>query len=330
MARAGCCRVAPGIGGQRLLNMPQVDLIIPAYNAGKYLRATLDSVLAQSHTNFQVWVINDGSRDDTETQALSTGDPRVHVISRPNAGMSASRNLAASLGQGEFLALLDADDLWHPDKLKHQLQALEARPDHDFCFTAFTWWWGEERPSFFLEPRSGMVDEHMSGWIYHHLVLDNHALPSSVLLRRSAWNQLGPFLCENQRTDDWEYLVRASTQHRFVRLAESYVLYRQLTSSLSKAVAATNEHETMRSHLLSRFGMQAPVGEGTPVDAQALAEYQYRGHSNFADQHCARGRLGLGLRCFATLIWRGPRRGHSLLRLAKSLFRRVFPKQVQV
>ena len=303
--------------------MARVSIVIPAFNAGRYIRQTLKSVIASSWGDFEVILIDDGSSDDTVVQASGL-DLRIRIISRPNAGMSAARNLGVASSDSEFIALLDADDLWHPEKLRRQLDALAQRQDHDFCFTAFNWWWGDDQPAFFAEPRIGSIDKAMSGWVYHHLILDNHALPSSVLLRRSAWNQLGPFRCDNQQTDDWEYLVRASTQFRFVRLSESFVLYRQVANSLSKRVAKVNLHEDMRSQLLARFGLQSP--DGTPVDPVQLANFQYQGHRNFADLHCARGDLGLGLRGFSRLLRDGPHRGESISRLGKSLFRRVFPK----
>jgi glycosyltransferase involved in cell wall biosynthesis len=303
--------------------MPLVSIVIPAYNAGGLIRQTLQSVMASTEGDFEVIVVNDGSSDNT-AEAASGLDPRIKVVSRANAGMSATRNFGVAQSDSEFVALLDADDLWHPEKLRFQLQALNARPEFGFCFTGFTWWWGEDTPEFMKEMRQGSIDPAMCGWVYHHLILDNHALPSSVMLRRSAWNQLGPFLCDNQQTDDWEYLVRASQSFRFVRLQESFVLYRQLSSSLSKRTAPKNFHELMRVDLIRRFGLQSP--DGTEVDRAKLAAFQYKGHSNFADMHCARGDLSLGLRNFANLLRHGPQRGETLTRLGKSLFRRVFPK----
>jgi len=247
----------------------------------------------------------------------------VRVISQENRGMSRSRNRGMTEVDSEFVALLDADDLWHPEKLRLQLETLQARPDHDFCYTAFDVWHGEPRPDYFQEPRSARVDESLSGWIYPRLVLDNYALPSSVVWRRSAWDRMGGFLTDNQQTDDWEYLVRASTQHRFVRLAESFVLYRQHPVSLSRRIPATNTTELMRADLIRRFGMSSPPGND--VNVEALRRFQHRGWCNFADAHTAKGDLGLGLKTFAGLLKSGPSRGYTLNKCAKSLFRRLVP-----
>lgn len=302
--------------------MPRVNIVIPAYNAAEFIAETVRSALAQTTIDFQVTVINDGSKDATAEQA-ALDDARVQVISQENRGMSRSRNRGVAEIDSEFVALLDADDLWHPEKLRLQLAALQERPDHDFCYTAFDVWHGEPRPNYFLEPRSGRVDESLSGWIYPRLILDNHALPSSVLWRRTAWDRMGGFLADNQQTDDWEYLVRASTQHRFIRLAESFVLYRQQPVSLSRRIPQTNTTELMRADLIRRFGMSSPPGHD--VDPKALQFYQHRGWCNFADAHCARGDLGLGLQTFASLLVRGPYRAATLTKTAKSLFRRWVP-----
>ncbi len=303
--------------------MPRVNIVVPAYNAEAFIADTVRAALQQTFTDLQVTVIDDGSKDATAANA-ALDDHRVRVISQENRGMSRSRNRGMADADSEFVALLDADDLWHPEKLRLQLQALQDRPNHDFCFTGFDVWHGEPRPDYFREPRSGRIDETLSGWIYPRLILDNHALPSSVLWRRSAWDSMGGFLTDNMQTDDWEYLVRASTRHRFVRLAESFVLYRQHPVSLSRRIPATNTTELMRADLIRRFGMSSPPGHD--VDPQALRAFQHRGWCNFADAHCAKGDLGLGLRTFAGLIGSGPNRGATAVKCAKSLFRRWVPK----
>lgn len=303
--------------------MPRVNIVIPAFNAQDFIAETVRSALAQTMGDLQVTVINDGSSDATAERA-ACDDPRLKVISQENRGMSKSRNRGMGEVDSEFVALLDADDLWHPEKLRLQLEALRQRADHDFCYTAFDVWHGEPRPAYFAEPRAGQVDESLSGWIYPHLILDNYALPSSVVWRRSAWERLGGFLTDDQKTDDWEYLVRASTQHRFVRLAESFVLYRQHAVSLSRRIPPVNSHELMRSRLLQRFGMSMPPGHD--VDARALQMFQHRGWCNFADSHVAKGDLGVGLKAFARLLATSPYRGQTLTKLGKSLFRRVVPR----
>lgn len=304
--------------------MARVSIVIPAYNAARFLGQTLDSVLHSTFRDLDVIVVDDGSTDSTAALAAGYG-PRVKVISRPNAGMSASRNVGIDAGDSEFIALLDSDDVWHPEKLRWQLAALSSRPDHDFCYTAFTFWEGAPLPDFSTGSRAGWIDEAGSGWIYHQLILENWALPSSLLFRRSAWRALGPFLCDVQQTDDWEFLVRASRSHRFLRLAESMVLYRQHPGSLSRKVSPVNVTEEMRESLISRFGLSGP--DGTPVDLRELNRLRMAGRRNFADSHCVRGDLAIGLAAFGRLVVDGPERARTLEKLAKSVFRRFLPKR---
>lgn len=302
--------------------MPRLSVIIPAYNAAPLLAPTLQAALDSRFTDLELIVIDDGSKDNTAEVANRFG-PRVKVISQENAGMSASRNRGIAAGDSEFIALLDADDIWHPEKVGLQIAALEALPDHDFAYTEFISWDGISPMQFPREQVGNEIVPELSGWIYHKLLLTNWVLPSSILFRRSAWNTIGPFLTEDSQTDDWEYFVRASTQARFVKLRDSMVLYRQVPGSLSRRVPSVNNTELMRESLIARFGLQSP--DGSAVDACELARRRHHGWCNFASTHCVRGDLGLGLRSFAKLVLSGPRRLDTSTRMAKSLYRRIFP-----
>lgn len=303
--------------------MPRLSVIIPAYNAAALLAPTLQAALDSRFSDLELVVIDDGSKDNTAEVASRFG-PRVRVISQDNAGMSASRNRGIASSDSEFIALLDADDIWHADKAGLQIAALEARPDHDFAYTEFTTWDGCAPMRFPMDQVTHEIVPGLSGWIYHKLLLTNWVLPSSVLFRRSAWNKIGPFLCEDQQTDDWEFFVRASTQSRFVKLRDSMVLYRQHPSSLSRRVPPINNTELMREKLIARFGTQSP--DGTPVDAQELARRRHHGWCNFASTHCVHGDLALGLRSFAQLALSGPRRLDTTKRMVKSIVRRMLTR----
>lgn len=304
--------------------MPRVSIVIPAYNAAPHLAETLSSVVNSTYDDFDVIVVNDGSNDETSSVAAKFG-ARVRVLEQENLGMSASRNRGIGASDSELIALLDSDDVWHPEKLKHQVTALDVLKDHAFCFTDFTVWTGEPPSAYLCEPREGSIDTTKTGWIYHELILTNLALPSSVVFRREAWQASGPFRCDDQQTDDWEYLVRASQSFRFIRLAESMVLYRQHPASLSQKLPSRNNGELMRESLIGRFGLRST--DGAEVDAQQLDRWRYLGWSNFADAHCARGQLALGLHTFGQLLFHGPHRANSLLRLLKALSHRALRRR---
>src|SRR4028119_528470 len=105
--------------------MPKVSVIVPAYNAMAYLPETLQSVLTQTFNSFEVLIINDGSSDEIVEWASEVKDSRVKLISQENQGLSGARNTGIWSSQGEYLAFLDADDIWEPTKLEKQVQCLE-------------------------------------------------------------------------------------------------------------------------------------------------------------------------------------------------------------
>ena len=110
----------------------QVSAVIPCYNAAPFLRETIDSVLNQTHPALEVIVVDDGSTDDSAAIAESYGPP-VRVIRQENQGQSAARNRGMDEAQGEWVALLDADDCWLPHKLERQLAVWRASPDDVVC-----------------------------------------------------------------------------------------------------------------------------------------------------------------------------------------------------
>jgi glycosyltransferase involved in cell wall biosynthesis len=107
---------------------PLISVVIPAYNAERYVLQAIDSVVRQSHAAFEILVIDDGSTDRSGEVARSYPDSRVRVVRQPNAGPAAARNHGVQLARGELLAFLDADDLWEPRKLELQWEALRAAP----------------------------------------------------------------------------------------------------------------------------------------------------------------------------------------------------------
>jgi glycosyltransferase involved in cell wall biosynthesis len=115
--------------------MLKVSVIIPAYNAMNYLPETLKSVLRQTFTDFEILIIDDGSSDNLVQWVSQLVDPRIKLISQNNQGVSVARNTGITHAQGEFIAFLDADDLWEATKLEKQLHTLEDNPAVGLVYT---------------------------------------------------------------------------------------------------------------------------------------------------------------------------------------------------
>jgi len=116
---------------------PLVSVIVPTYNYGHYIADALESILAQTVRDFEVVVVDDGSTDNTREVVTRFTDPRVRLISRENGGTASARNLGRREARGEFIAWLDADDLWRPVFLERMLTVLGAEPDVGHCFANF-------------------------------------------------------------------------------------------------------------------------------------------------------------------------------------------------
>lgn len=117
----------------------KVSIIIPVYNAEKYIRDTVKSVQAQTYANWEMWLIEDGSADGSRQviEELAAADPeRIHVLVKENEGAAKARNYGLAQATGRYIAYLDADDLWSPDKLEKQLAYMEEK-QAVFCFTGY-------------------------------------------------------------------------------------------------------------------------------------------------------------------------------------------------
>lgn len=115
---------------------PAFSVVIPAYNAVKTLRSTVESVLTQTFRDFELFIVDDGSNDGTVHEALklAAADARVRLVSQPNAGVSAARNFGVEMAKGDLVAFLDSDDQWAAGKLAHHKALHDADPTLDASF----------------------------------------------------------------------------------------------------------------------------------------------------------------------------------------------------
>lgn len=116
--------------------MPKFSVVIAVFNKEKYIANTLKSVLAQTFTDFEVVIFNDGSTDNSEAEILKFDDPRIRYFSQKNKGASAARNAGISKAENQYIALLDADDYWYPFYLEEQKKSIEAYPEESVFATA--------------------------------------------------------------------------------------------------------------------------------------------------------------------------------------------------
>ncbi|SLN10154.1 putative glycosyltransferase EpsJ [Roseivivax jejudonensis] len=115
--------------------MPKTSIIVPAYNVADTIAETLDSLRAQTFTDFEIIVVDDGSTDRTVAIARSLGDPRIRIVQQPNRGLAGARNSGIAAARGEYIGFCDADDLWRPAKLAAHVTHLDANPGVGLSFS---------------------------------------------------------------------------------------------------------------------------------------------------------------------------------------------------
>ena len=165
--------------------MPLVSVVVPAYNAERTLKATLDSVLAQDFRDFEIVVVNDGSTDSTKA-VLDAYAARVRVIDQTNRGVSAARNAGVSASSGQLIAFLDSDDLWSPDKLTQSVRALADNPKASMVFSDCSGLRPDGTMSTFYSFRGApSLDEMLNNGF--------EAVPSAVMMRREVFDACGGF-----------------------------------------------------------------------------------------------------------------------------------------
>lgn len=207
---------------------PVITVVIPVWNGEQTIERTLASALAQTFTNLEVLVINDGSTDSTAERVGRFNDPRVRLHNFTNAGLAASRNRGIRLARGEFIAFLDADDLWLPRKLERQLEALRARPAAALAYGFSDCVDADDRYI-----GHGSHIEH-SGTVYEKLLLANFLDNGSTpLVRASALATSGIFDESLPAAEDWDLWLRLAWHFEVVCVPEPLTLYRVHGQSMS-------------------------------------------------------------------------------------------------
>lgn len=209
-----------------------VTVVIPAYNAAGVVATAVRSALDQTLASIDVIVVDDGSRDATAAvaEAAGEGDPRLKVVRQENGGVSAARNRGAREGHGRAIAILDADDLWHPQKLERQLAVM----DRNGSRTGLVYCRFREVDEAGRVLRSPILDTH-TGDVYAPLVLFNFiGGGSGALIRREAFDAVGG--CDTtQREGAEDIMLFLSVAERYdVDLADAFLLgYRRSLGTMS-------------------------------------------------------------------------------------------------
>lgn len=213
-----------------------VSVIIPAFNAAADIRQTLNSVLAQTYQEIEVIVVDDGSSDATPAivEEFVTRDARFQLVRQSNAGVGAARNAAIQKACGKYIAPLDADDLWFPEKLEKQVARMEQCGNETGLVYCWSKWINEQGK--FVDVRFSTT---LEGRLRHAMVLRNLLGNASVpLFRAAALEKVGLYLTRveqegAQGCEDWDLYLRVAEFFSIRVVPEYLVAYRQKNSAMS-------------------------------------------------------------------------------------------------
>ncbi len=234
---------------------PRVSVILPVYNGASTIGRALSSVFAQSFTDYEIVVVDDGSTDDTPSVLASYGG-RIHVVSQANHGLSGARNAGAFAARGELLAFVDDDDEWMPEKLARCVAVLDQDPN---CVLVYT---GAVRVDRAGTPmptptQNGLTDLVDSPTMAQMLERPWNAVPSQFVVRRAVFNRCGGFDERFVATcEDVFFLLQARGCGYFRRVPE--ILVRKTTRPLyPKALQREQACELLVRLVRERYGASA-------------------------------------------------------------------------
>ena len=255
-----------------------ISVVIPTYNRAGLLRRAVDSALAQTVAPLEILIVDDGSTDDTAAVCRAWGAP-VRYLAIPNGGVAKARNVGIAEARGDWVALLDSDDEWEPNKLEVQCAALDAAADARWSITGCTLVDGEGQPRagrqgfeaafpVFSEIKDSAAEyfgralrkvgpEAYAGDLFETLFRGNVILPSSAMVHRSVFEACGPFNPAFRYAEETEFFHRVAAKFPVVIVLGRLVRYRvaqagSLTSSANTEKLITNALKSLDQALALR------------------------------------------------------------------------------
>ncbi|MDD5633967.1 MAG: glycosyltransferase [Candidatus Omnitrophica bacterium] len=217
---------------------PKVSIIIPAYNKAELTVKTVDSVLRQTYNNIEIIVVDDGSTDDTHQRLISYGDKIVY-IHKENGGACSARNLGIKAAKGEYIGILDCDDLYLPEKVEISVKYLEENMEAGFVSTV----------AYLIDETEQVQGIHClgrnkgTGWITKKLLAGNFVCNSTVIVRKSCLDLVGLFDETIFFPADWDMWLRLSENFKAGYINVPLSMYRTTGSYLARHLDQSKKEE---------------------------------------------------------------------------------------
>ena len=238
---------------------PLISIVIPSYNQAKYIAYNLDSILAQTYSNFEVIFIDDGSKDNTAEilKSYSEKDSRIKYFYQNNSERAVARSHGISKAAGKYVCLVDSDDTWLPHKLETQLAVMENDPEIILCYAPVNRIDPENKPL----KNAARQQEGYSGLIYKHLLMRNFIPSVTPMIRASVLKNIGEQVTDFIPYEDWDFWLRLSRCGKFHHIKEALGNYRLHPQQSVKNVKASRIEEVTIKVLDANTQENAEIGD---------------------------------------------------------------------
>lgn len=235
-----------------------VSVIIPSYNHAHFVAAAIKSAQAQTYPNLEIIVVDDGSKDNT-AQVVAEFGSSVHYIYQENQGLSAARNTGIRYAHGEFIALLDSDDLWLPNYVEAQVKNLQQNPRAGLSYS----WWSHIDQDGQPMPEPGHYNQR--GNLLMELALMNHFPPVAVMVRKQCIEEAGYFDEKLFALEDWDLWLRISANSWEIDFVPRVLAqYRRHNNNMTLDVARMERNQLAVLNKLEASSVASQVGALIP------------------------------------------------------------------
>ncbi len=207
---------------------PKVTVIMPIYNASQFLREAVESIISQTFYYFEVLIVDDGSTDGSAEIIKSYRDPRIKlIINKGNLGCWYSRNIGIQIAQGEYIALFDADDVCHPERLEKQVSFLDRNPD--IAVVGSQARLIDEKGNVFATLNVPCCPEDIAQTLLEFMCIPN----PSAMIRKCIFDKVGLYREDFPAAADYDFFLRASEYYKLANISEALIDYRIHINQLS-------------------------------------------------------------------------------------------------
>lgn len=268
--------------------MPAVSVIIPAYNCAAYLPTAIESVLAQTFRDREIVVVDDGSTDDTPA-VVAPYLSRIHYIRQANKGLPGARNAGIQSSTAEFIALLDADDSWLPDKLQRQMP-LFRDPEVGIVYTDFSVRYADGRLL-----ASYLADRPLAseGYVVDNYLRSRFLFPSSMVLRRTAMEACGLFDEEMIASEDIELFARICLRWKVARVDLPLMIRTESTHNITANSGRMNDYTILAFEKILAREPALPASTRNTLHRELGRQHWWRGYARFHAGQAAEARKDL-------------------------------------